>query len=366
MEKHDIGILTFWSVPNYGTFAQAYALQKVIGKICRDKDVRQIAHLDKKHRAFYYDYKSYMRAYPFWKKNFWRSFFSNNVQTHTSRENLFVKAYSQIPHTFTGDLSKLIFDKVFIGSDIVWDYSLEPFNRDPMLFGFGLNSKSINSYGASFGTVKQKYQHPQYVIDGINNMRHISVRDENSADIVEMITGKRPPVVLDPTWLWDFQNDALVNASDEDKYILIYGQDFTNEFIKNLVSYSKKNKLKTVVLDCNNVNYDWCDKLIKQDSLEPLDWIGYFKEASAVATSTFHGITLALIFNKKIAFCKTDFIMNKIDLFLKQIGVFDLFNDKNDVQKMLNFDWDYDSINAYINQKRKESLEFLRKACDCE
>ncbi len=26
--KYDVGILTFWNVPNYGTFAQAYALQK--------------------------------------------------------------------------------------------------------------------------------------------------------------------------------------------------------------------------------------------------------------------------------------------------------------------------------------------------
>ena len=28
--SYDVGILTFWNVPNYGTFAQAYALQKFI------------------------------------------------------------------------------------------------------------------------------------------------------------------------------------------------------------------------------------------------------------------------------------------------------------------------------------------------
>ena len=47
--KYDIGIQTFWNVPNYGTFAQAYALQKVLQDINKDKDVRQIAHLDQHH-----------------------------------------------------------------------------------------------------------------------------------------------------------------------------------------------------------------------------------------------------------------------------------------------------------------------------
>ena len=49
MKKYDIGILTFWKVPNYGTYAQAYALQKVLEYINPTRDVKQIAHLDKKH-----------------------------------------------------------------------------------------------------------------------------------------------------------------------------------------------------------------------------------------------------------------------------------------------------------------------------
>ena len=49
MKKYDIGILTFWKVPNYGTYAQAYTLQKVLEYINPTRDVKQIAHLDKKH-----------------------------------------------------------------------------------------------------------------------------------------------------------------------------------------------------------------------------------------------------------------------------------------------------------------------------
>ena len=51
--RYDIGILTFWNVPNYGTFAQAYALQKAIAAIDEQRDVRQIAYLNKKHYNSY-------------------------------------------------------------------------------------------------------------------------------------------------------------------------------------------------------------------------------------------------------------------------------------------------------------------------
>ena len=50
-------------------------------------------------------------------------------------------------------------------------------------------------------------------------MKNISVRDENSADIVELITGKRPLVVLDPAWIWDFNNDRNIITPKEDKTI---------------------------------------------------------------------------------------------------------------------------------------------------
>ena len=54
MSTYDMGILTFWDVPNYRTFAQAYALQRVLDKRCAGRDVKQIAYLDEKHYSSYY------------------------------------------------------------------------------------------------------------------------------------------------------------------------------------------------------------------------------------------------------------------------------------------------------------------------
>lgn len=365
--KYDIGILTFWNVPNYGTFAQAYALQGILQKLNNIKEVRQIAHLDPHHFDFYYDKKAYYRKFPIWKKSFWKSFF---IKTDYSllKEREFINAYALIPHTEDirdENLKNFKFDKLFLGSDIVWDYSIKVFNNDPLLFGQGFDAKEIDAYAASFGTVPVDAEVPDYVNIALRKMKHISVRDEKSAEIVEKVTGIKPPIVLDPTWLWDFNNDENIIKPLEEDYILVYGQDFTPLFIENLRKYANASNKRIIALDCNEDHYDWCDKMIAQSELTPFQWIGYFKYASYVATSTFHGITFSLIFNKNFAFCKTDFIMAKIDTFLKELQLFEVFNkNPNDVFGMLNHDFNYAYINKVIEGKRIASLDFLRKACD--
>ena len=67
----------------------------------------------------------------------------------------------------------------------IWDYSFAFFDNDPYLFGNGLKAKKKVAYACSFGTVSNHDKHPEYVIDGIKGLDYISVRDENSADIVE-------------------------------------------------------------------------------------------------------------------------------------------------------------------------------------
>lgn len=358
--KYDIGIYTFWNVPNYGTFAQAYALQKAIQKMYPDRDVRQISYLDDIHYKFYY---SKIPRCKFWKRRFVKELIRRNTKSAREKCKLFLENYNTIPHTevFSRDsLKEADFNTVVIGSDIVWDYSFECFNHDRFLFGLDFNAKKIVSYAASFGTITNDMKQPQYVIEGISGFSKITVREENSANIVEEIIGEKPKIVLDPTWIWDFKTDPLVETSNYTNYMVVYGQDFTNKFIDEIIEYSKRKNLKIICLDCNHDNYLWCDILLKQDQLSPYQWFGIFKDAEAVATSTFHGLTFALIFNKKLAFCKSDFILAKAGVFLKELGLYELYtDDKNTVIDMLERDWDYTEINKYIKKMRKESLEIL-------
>ncbi|MBQ9168033.1 MAG: polysaccharide pyruvyl transferase family protein [Oscillospiraceae bacterium] len=364
MKSYKTGILTFWNVPNYGTFIQAYALQKAIEKIQNGGDVRQIAYLHKHHYDFYYSPIPMMSRKSL---GFWKQLVKNllNRSVGKKREKAFCADYETIPHTEAmdaGQLRNTPFDTVVLGSDIVWDYSIKVFGDDPFLFGVGLNSDNVVSYAASFGTVKPDQPMPDYVKQGLKQMKHISVRDENSADIVQGVCGVRPPVVLDPVWMWDFASDSNVQLPEFENYIVVYGQDFTQPFIENLIAFAKKEGKQLVCLDCNDDNYDWCDIVIKQQDLTPYKWLGILKSADYVATSTFHGLTFGLVFKKRIAFCKTDFIMAKVSAFLKKLGIYDVFLDQNAVEAMFRFDWDYTTIDSVINVEREKSMNFLREA----
>lgn len=361
MEKHDIGIFTFWDVPNYGTFAQAYALQRVLQKLYPDREVLQIAYLDSKHYRFYYSRLPLSKP---WHKKFYKDIIARNTVEASRKRELFLHAYESIPHTekFTKEeLQEARFNTVIVGSDIVWDYSFRCFNHDEFLFGKGFNSDSVCAYAASFGTVRPENQHPEYVISGIRNMKKISVREENSQRIVEQITGRSPEIVLDPTWLWDFTKDENVVSPQLENYMVVYGQDFTEDFITQIIEYAKERGLKLVCLDCNNDNYACCDVVLRQHELTPYEWIGLFRGAKTIATTTFHGLTFSLIFNKQFAFCKTDFILAKAGTFLKDLGLYRKFTDSNiSVKEMIDEDWDYKYINTVIGAYRTKSIEFLK------
>lgn len=365
MYNYDMGILTFWNVPNYGTYAQAYALQKVVNSYCSDRDVKQIAYLNKKHYRFYY---SKLPQAGIWSRMFYRNILKHIVPTssYNKRRKLFLESYQQIPHTEEMDaeqLSKEKFYNLILGSDIIWDYSFDVFDNDPYLYGINIEAKIKVAYAASFGTVRKEDEHPSYVVDGLRELNAISVRDENSAEIVEKITGTRPTIVLDPTWLWDFKTDSNIVDPNYENYMVVYGQDFTKRFISETVEYAREHNLKLVCLDCNNDNYKWCDVVIKQHELTPFEWIGYFREAEAIATSTYHGLTFGLIFEKKLAFCRSDFIIAKASSFLKELGLYELYDKENSsVKEMLDYTTNYNDAQEYIERKRNDSKAFLMEA----
>lgn len=363
--NYDIGILTFWDVPNYGTFAQAYALERTMNKLFPNRDSKQIAYLNKKHYDSYYN-KHIPKK--FYEKGFVHkvSQILNPSSAYNLRKKNFPGYYQTIQHTDRMNESQLTeakFNAVILGSDIIWDYSFDCFDRDPFLFGQGFNSDRIIAYACSFGTIKADSIIPDYVRNGLLAMNHISVREENSADIVERVTGTRPQVVLDPTWLWDFKTDRNVVKPVYEHYVVVYGQDFTKEYVEQLINYAKKRELQIICLDCNEDQYDWCDVLIRQAELSPFEWIGLFQWADVIATSTYHGLTFGLIFNKPVAFCATDFIISKAGSFLKDLGLYGLLSIKGQsIETLLNYDWDYNEINSVIERKRRESIEYLEKA----
>lgn len=366
--KKEIGILSSWSVPNYGSFWQMYALRRAIAELYPGADVKQIAYLHRMHYGMYYDlFWKTSRHWPisrsFYKNLFHRLFHYQELQ---DRKN-FLAYYEWIPHTMQLDKKQLgdtSFDVVVLGSDIIWDYSMDVFGHDPCLFGVGLNSSQIISYAPSFGTVKSTNNPPDYVLKGLNQLQWISVRDQNSAALVKQYTGKKAEVVVDPTFLIDFEQIKRIRKLTEEPYIVVYGSHFQKQLIKEAVEYARSHQLKLICLDSGGDYHDWCDLVIPQNQLDPFDWVSYFKYAEAVFTCTYHGLLFGLIYKKPIIFSPTDFILAKAVSLIDFLGLTSVLTMNRSFKEKVDWPWDYDQIDQRLDTLRGRSRDFLKQALE--
>lgn len=343
-----VGILTFWGVPNCGTFAQAYALRNSVQSVCNSSEVFQIAYLNETHKQFYDIGKD------------------TATEADKKRNDIFMACYNQIPHlNILGEEdTDLLLDKpidtLILGSDIIWDFSISVFGDDKFLFGNKINANYKFSYAPSFGMCKSEWKRiPQHVTEGLLGLDSISVRDNNSVRIVKNIAGRSAELVLDPVWLWDWNHDSNIIEPQINNYVFVYGGDFSKEFQDNLRKWAVANDCIMIAYGTRKDDYNWCDEVLDTTLVSPFEVIGYFKNAKVVATSTFHGMIFSLVFGKKAAYYKTDFIEAKICDFLCEIGIYEKYSDKDDVCNMFETEWDYEKINSVIEKKRDVSLNYL-------
>lgn len=356
-----LGILTFWNVPNYGAFMQAYALQKVLENRYTDYDVKQIPYINQRHYDEYYSiFKisgfNYWLINPSFYKNIFRKIYRKNDIFSLKK---FLDYYKVIPNFKHSINEKLSLDTLVLGSDIIWDYSVPFFGNDEYFFGRGINASKKISYAPSFGSVKDGSDAPDYVVRGLRELDAISVRDLNSAEIVKTIINKKVPIVLDPTLLWDFSADKNIVKPQIERYIVVYGSFFPDELINEAKEYAEIHKLKLICLSSLDDDFDWCDEVVFQDEMNPFEWVGYFQQADAVMTCTYHGLIFSLIFEKKIIFYMTDFILKKSKLLIENLGLSDVLIHYKHFNEKIDWNWNYSVINDKLDNMKKNSLDFL-------
>ena len=339
-----------------------------MGQLYPEDRVEQIAYVNKTHFRLYYSLEIH-EMFRFWliNPNFYRDTYKRLKRAKViERTKRFLPYYdSMIEHSSDYDRNTLPqekFDIVILGSDILWDYSIKAFGMDRFVFGNGMNAEKIISYAASFGTVKPEMNHPEFVRKGIQGLKAVSVRDKNSEKIVKNLTGKTPKLVLDPTFLWDFvKEEQVVEPKVEGEYLIVYGSIYPEELKKQAREYADKKGLKIICLDSLNDRFEWCDLIIRQENLTPFEWCGYIKKAHALMTCTYHGLIFGLIYNKKIVFNPTSFILDKASDFMGYLGLEEVLVHKKSFEEKINWEWDYHRINDKIEGMKSESLEFIKK-----
>lgn len=330
------GILTFWGVPNFGAWAQAYALNNVVNSLIETTGgtVEHIAYLSQIH---------------------YEKMYKNNERLR----NAFHYNWDLIPHSMTMNekmLEDTFYDVIITGSDSIWEFSMDTTGDDVHLIGNRLNAPIIVSYAASAGI--GICENKSFVSEGLKKYHKISVRDKSTQMMVQRLADRDAELVPDPTLLYDFYDDNTIPSPVYDHYILVYGAIWDKEYVRGLKKFAVDHNLKLISAGCLN---DWCDINFRMIELRVKEWIGLIKGADYVAASMFHGLMLGLKFQKQVFFCSHEYVKARSSSLIEILNI-PYFEPESQILNPENWfyeEWNQEKIDERLRNYIEKGYSFL-------
>lgn len=363
------GILSMQRVLNYGSFLQAYALKQLLLKNGADEvyflDIEQGRLLPKYMFSKISVTAKIKRAIVL---------FLNGQILSKLKDRIFSKKLT----TSIGKQIRLLdldkpapshFDIVFIGSDEVfnccqpapWGYTLQLYGAIPM-------ADKVVSYAGSFGHTTYEQLLEENLSEEIGrtmkeNLSSISVRDQNSYDIVERLTGIKPEIHLDPVLIYGYKDDIVSNdeSMSQKQYMIVYsyrGRISDKREIREIVSFAKSNRLRLISIFCR---YDWCDEAIVPKT--PFDVLRWFKGANYIVTDTFHGTIFSIITHRPFCALLRETNKQKLGSLLEQLslgGQRITSKEIGSIKSVLCNHIDYENVETILQLEREKAVYYIK------
>lgn len=343
-------IITICDNNNYGNRLQNYALSKVLDNL----GVNNVTLWDKNRNNLKSNIKLIIklllcRINPKFKRNV--------------LFQIFTCKNTNVKYVDLNNLKSLNnnFDYFVVGSDQIWNYNFK-YAQDKDFLKFADYDKTI-SYAPSFGISEIDDEWKDKISDGLNHIKHLSVRENQGANIIRELSNREAQVVLDPTLLlskeeW-FKIEKKPKKMIKKKYILTYFLGKKSEQLKcELKSLSIDNNLEVINLnDMEDKNFYSCG---------PSEFLYLFNHAELILTDSFHACVFSMIFNKPFYVFDRNSkglksMNSRLDTLLttfkqEQRKVTSLENIENV------FECDYKQSYEILKIKQEESLDFLKNA----
>lgn len=350
-----IGILSMQKVMNYGSFLQGFALKKTIEELGHECEF-----VDIEYGKIFPELK---RTPSFLVKKIFERYFKWDVITRLHYTREFQKRFNLEFFGLLGVNKHTIkhFDTVVIGSDEVFNFSQRvPWGYTPQLYGKVSNADKVISYAGSFGHTTLKnieyYGVKDEIKSSLCSMAAISVRDDNSYEIVKKLTGISPFVHVDPVLMFDYL--PYVKVPNLKDYIVVYS--YPNR-IKNkkeisaIKSFARKHNKKLISI---GFYFPWCDETVIPT---PFEVLGYIKQADYIVTDTFHGSVMSLKFNRPFVALVRNTNKQKMTSLLSQFALGNrILEDVKLLEKTMMKKIDYSAVNSQLEFERERSLDYLK------
>ena len=296
-----VGIITFLHNDNFGSALQAYALQRTVrdlGFECEHLDynpdrTEKIRNLlksgnnlklvlegirKKQVRADQSGARRKSRAIP--------AFYEKNMQLSERCRNR-----QELKNAAGGC------DLLLCGSDQIWN----PVWLNPAYFlTFAGKEKVKIAYAASLG-VRQlpKEAKIRMIRRWTKDFRAVSVREQEGADLLERMTGRKADVMPDPVCLLsrDEWNEIAGAAPAGEPYLLCYFIGENREYWEHVRELQKETGFRVLVLPVTAESYHSGFELL--DGAGPEEFIAAVRDAACFCTDSFHGLVFGTIFGTR-------------------------------------------------------------------
>ena len=366
-----IGIMSMQRIVNYGSFMQSLALKELcesLGHTVEFVDFHINMTIDER-QSFSGRKRAYRRLA---KKSvigkFVKRILRRNNVTPSMIQQYYQESLKELGITEKKNYSTN-YDVLIIGSDEVFNctqtnvdvgYSLE-------LFGKGSRAQKTISYAASFGTTTpgkiEKYGIGKELQKYLRQLDAISVRDDNSKQIIEELVEKTPYIHLDPVLVGNLDTKEDITKVEFDNYLLVYGYSgrFSDEEGEVIQKFAHDKGLKTVSISGAQ---KFCDICI---SCRPTEILSYYRKADYIITDTFHGTIFSIITHKKfVTICrkteergasnyeKLSDLLNRLGL--QEREILDIIG----ISDVMDLEIDFDRIEAIRQSEREKTIAYLK------
>jgi len=380
-----VGIITILKVNNYGAELQAFALQRKLEKLGFESEI--IDYLYYKN----WNFRDTKLSVPFVNQtlkqrikyfamyrlaNFLLDeilpYFNNRIAVRLDRFKKFHLNHTKISKVYKSynELYSeyLTYDAYVVGSDQVWNPSASS-SIEPYFLTFSPKDKNKLSYASSFGVAKiEENLIPRYIAL-LNNINHISVREEQGIDLVKSFTGRDVTLVLDPTFLLnkeDWKEVMKLYSNMPSKYILIYQLSESSAIVELALTIAKEIKIPV---------YRICKRAIKEEQnlgvinildAGPSEFLSLIFKASYLITNSFHGTAFSINFNIPFFSVISENKKNnsRIESILSILNLSERLILDNRPIKGIDFltEIDFVTSNKILNAMRIASVDFLLSA----
>jgi len=244
-------------------------------------------------------------------------------------------------------------------------------------FATSLPIKKRIAYAASFGTDQWEYtpELTRICSELVKKFDMVTVRENSGIELCKNHFGADAKHVLDPTMLLTREDYEMLiaqyevnkNEGDLFNYILDPAQSKT-EFINNAATVLGLKPFQVLP----KYNEDHRTKKQVKNEIEscvypsPVKWVRAFMDSKMTVVDSFHGMVFSIIFNKPFwVIGNQERGMSRFTSLLNIFGLSErLISEDNlaEVDLMKPIDWE--KVNSVWQEKRNESLNYLKDALD--